>query len=74
MILCSSKRDCGNRGACAQKDLRRGSILRDIVNFPSELRRRRSGMFGEFAPNMFMKVARSRLVKTVLGSRTFGAA
>ena len=28
---------------CLQKDLRTGSISRDIVNFPSELCRRRSG-------------------------------
>ena len=31
------------------KGLRAGSISRDIVNFPSELRRRRSGMFTEVA-------------------------
>ena len=29
---------------CLQKDLRTGSISRDLVNFPSELCRRRSGM------------------------------
>ena len=29
---------------CLQKDLRTGSISRDIVNFPSELCRRRSGI------------------------------
>ena len=35
---------------CLQKDLRRGSISRDMVNFfPSELCRRRSGMFTEVA-------------------------
>ena len=32
---------------CLQKDLRTGSISRDIVNFPSELCRRRSGVFTE---------------------------
>ena len=32
-----------------QKDLRTGSMSRDIVNFPSELCRRRSGMFTEVA-------------------------
>ena len=31
------------------RDLRTGSILRDIVNFPSELSRRRSGTFAEVA-------------------------
>ena len=30
---------------CLQKDLRAGMISRDIVNFPSELCRRRSGMY-----------------------------
>ena len=34
---------------CLQKDLRTGSISRDIVNFPSELCRRRSGLFAEVA-------------------------
>ena len=34
---------------CLQKDLRAGSISRDIVNVPSELCRRRSGMFTEVA-------------------------
>ena len=34
---------------CLQKDLRKGSISRDMVNFPSELCRRRSGMFAEVA-------------------------
>ena len=32
-----------------QKDLRTGSISRDIVNFPSELCMRRSGGFAEVA-------------------------
>ena len=32
---------------CLQKDLCAGSISRDIVNFPSELSRRRSGTFAE---------------------------
>ena len=31
-----------------QTDLRAGSISRDVVNFPSELLRRRSGMYEEF--------------------------
>ena len=30
-----------------QKDLSKGSISRDVANFPSELRRRRGGMFTE---------------------------
>ena len=34
---------------CLQKDPRTGSISWDIVNFPSELCRRRSGMFAEVA-------------------------
>ena len=34
---------------CLQKDLRTGSISRDIVNLPSELCRRRSGVFTEVA-------------------------
>ena len=34
---------------CLQKDLHTGSISRDIVNFPSELCRRRSGTFAEIA-------------------------
>ena len=34
---------------CLRKDLRTGSISRDIVNFPSELCRRRSGIFTEVA-------------------------
>ena len=34
---------------CLQKDLRMGSISRDIVNFPSERCRRRSDMFTEVA-------------------------
>ena len=34
---------------CLQKDLHTGSISRDIVNFPCELCRRRSGMFAEVA-------------------------
>ena len=32
-----------------QKDMLTGSISRDVVNFPSELCRRRSGMFAEVA-------------------------
>ena len=35
---------------CLWKDLHTGSISRDVVNFPSELCRRRSGMFTEVAP------------------------
>ena len=31
------------------EDLRTGSISRDVVNFPSELGRRRSGVFTEVA-------------------------
>ena len=34
---------------CLRKDLRTGSISRDIVNVPSELGRRRSGTFAEVA-------------------------
>ena len=35
--------------ACGRKDLHTCSILRAIVSFPSELRRRSSGMFAEVA-------------------------
>ena len=34
---------------CLRKDLRAGSISRDVVNFPSELCRRRGGTFAEVA-------------------------
>ena len=34
---------------CLQKDLRTGSIWQDVLNFPSELCRRRSGVFAEVA-------------------------
>ena len=48
---------------CLQKNLRTGSISRDIVNFPN-LRRHRSGMFTEVArlvpPDLFLSPSRSK--------------
>mgnify|MGYP001157543492 CR=1 FL=1 len=39
-----------------RRDLRAGSISRDVANFPSELRRRSSGMFWEFKDVVFEDV------------------